>query len=192
MRFKDFLSEVRNLRKLSEGWRGEVYRGVWKGKDIAIKVAKDKSVEEAIRKEARILELLLGMEEFPQILFKGEDFFAYRFIDGVPFAKAKLSPREKKEVIIKLLELAYRLDNMGISKDEFGRLDKNVLIGDGNKVYLIDFERGKIGGRATNVTQFLQFLVRERLLSLKEAVELGKEYTRSREEVFKKLLYKLK
>ncbi len=192
MRFGEFSKNIKNLKKLAEGWRGVVYVGEWEGKKVAVKVAKKPQVEEAIRKEAKILERLKGLRGFPQIILSGEDFFIYEFIEGVPLRKAKLSPQEERKVLNRLLELAYLLDSMGIGKDEFGRLDKNVLVGEKGEVYLIDFERGKLSDRPTNLTQYLQFLVRKGILTREEAIELGRRYLKDREGVYEEVSAKLK
>ncbi len=192
MRFKEFSKELTELREIGKGWRGRVYRAEWKGQDIAIKVAKHKEVERAIRKEAEILSILRGMKEFPQLLLSGEDFLAYRFIEGVPLSRAGLSPDEELKVLKKVLEIAYKLDMMGINKDEFTRIDKNVLIDSLHRVYLIDFERGKFSKRPSNLTQYMQFLVRKGVLPREEAIRLGKAYPRNKGEVFRTLLSKLK
>jgi putative serine/threonine protein kinase len=192
VKFSEFKKEVSGLKKLSEGWRGVVYTGVWKGQKVSLKVAKSEELIKAIQKEADILERLKGLKGFPQLLLKGEDFFLYRYIEGVPFRKAELSPEEERRVWRRLLELAYLLDELGISRDEFAHLDKNVLIGEGGEVYVLDFERGKFSERPTNVTQFIQFLRRKGLLSMEEAIELGRGYGKKRREVFDKLMAKLK
>jgi len=79
--FEEFRREVEDLKKIGEGWRGVVYRGKWKGEVIALKVAKRKEALQAIRKEGEILEKLRGIDGFPQILVRGVDFVAYRFIE---------------------------------------------------------------------------------------------------------------
>jgi len=192
MKFEDFREEVEDLRRLSEGWRGVVYRGRWRGEEVSIKVARSEEVVEAIRKEARILERLKGVEGFPQIITKGEDFFVYRFIEGEPFGRLKLSSEEEKRILRDVLKAAYELDRMGIRRDEFANIDKNVLVGRDGKVYILDFERGSLGGRASNLTQFLQLLVRKGYLGLEEAKELGRRYSKSKEEVFEEVLGRLK
>jgi len=192
LRFEEFKKEVEDLEKIAEGWRGVVYRGRWKGKDIAIKVAKSSDVIKAIQKEAEILEKLKGIENFPQIILSGEDFFAYHFIEGVPFRKAGLNPEEEKEVLKKLLEIAYLLDTLGIKRDEFANVGKNVLIDKNREVYVLDFERGSFAKRPSNLTQFMQLLVRKGYLDREEAIRLGKKYMKEREEVFEELLSKLK
>ncbi len=192
MRFRDFKEEVEELSKLSEGWRGVIYTGLWRGLKVSIKVARGPDVIEAIRKEAKILERLRGMDSFPCILLAGEDFFVYRFIEGVPYRRAALSQEEERRVLRRLLEIAFNLDNLGISRDEFSNIDKNVLIGEDREVYVLDFERGGFKERPSNLTQFLQHLVRRGYLNLEEAVSLGKRYRRDREDVFRELLERLK
>jgi len=192
MKFGEFRKEVKNLTKFAEGWRGVIYTGEWKDEKVAIKVAKHKNVIRAIQKEAEILEKLKGLDSFPQILFKGKDFFVYRFIEGILLRKAELKPEEEKRVYRKILEIAYMLDSMGIKRDEFGKIDKNVLIGKGGKVYVLDFERGGRAKRPSNLTQFLQLLVRKGYLEREKAIELGRKYMKDREWVYKEVLSKLK
>lgn len=191
MKFSEFKREVSNLRKLAEGWRGVVYTGEWKGRKVSVKVAKNEQVVKAIQREADILERLKGMREFPQILFRGEDFFVYEFIEGKPLGKLNLSPEEERRVLKRLLELAYRLDSMGISRDEFANLYKNVLLDERGNVYVLDFERGKLSKRPSNLTQFLQLLRRRGYITRDEAVELGRRYMRDRDGVFRELMAKL-
>ncbi|WP_461829509.1 hypothetical protein [Aquifex sp.] len=183
MRFEEFKREVENLRELAEGWRGRIYRGVWKGEDVAIKVAKSPDKVKAIQKEAEILERLKGLEGFPQILFKGEDFFVYRFIEGRTFGELKPEGEERKRILREVLEKAYLLDKLGIHRDEFANIHKNVLIDEEGRVYVIDFDRGVFKENPSNVRQFLQLLRREGFISQEEAIRLGKLYEENREAV---------
>ncbi len=192
VRFKDFIREVDHLEEIGRGWRGIVYKGRWRGKDVAIKVARRPEVEEAIRREASLLEALKGREGYPQILTKGEDFFAYEFIEGKRLKDLKLSRDEKRRVYLYLLEKAHELDLLGINRDEFGYVDKNVLIDEEGRIYIIDFDRGSFSKKPSNLTQFLQILVREGFLSMEEAVELGKRYRKDMEGVFKEVKERLK
>ncbi len=183
MRFEEFKEEVESLREIAEGWRGRVYRGKWKGEDVAIKVAKSPEKIKAIQKEAEILERLKGLEGFPQILFKGEDFFVYRFIEGKTFGELKPQGEERKRILREVLEKAYLLDKLGIHRDEFANIHKNVLIDEKGRVFVIDFDRGVFKENPSNVRQFLQLLKREGFISQEEAIRLGKLYKENREAV---------
>jgi putative serine/threonine protein kinase len=57
----------------------------------------------------------------------------YEFIDGVPIEKLSLSPEEKLSLYMQVLEIAYLLDSLRINRDEFARLDKNLLVRKGQK-----------------------------------------------------------
>lgn len=188
MKFEELKKHLKGLEFISKGWRSYVYRALCGDKEVAIKVAKDKHLQKAIRKEADILQRLKGMKSFPQILMKGEDFFMYEFIRGIPFEKCTLEETKKIKVFLRTLELAYLLDSMCISKDEFHRLDKNLLVGEDGNVYLIDFERGKIScKRKTNLPQLIQLFVREGHLPLDKAIDLGRSYREKPEDVFHEL-----
>ncbi|MEJ5338883.1 MAG: hypothetical protein ACK42C_03610 [Aquificaceae bacterium] len=178
MRFEEFRAEVEGLELFNRGWRGYIYRGVWKGERVAIKVARDRERVYAIKKECEILRRLLGMKGFPQLLYCGEEFIVYTFIEGVPIEKKKLTIQEKVDIYLRILELIKILDSLGINKEELQRLDKNTLIGEDGNVYLLDFERGSPEAKKLhNLTQFLQLLVREGFLQRERAKELGMRYS---------------
>jgi len=183
MKFSEFTREVEGLEGFAEGWRGKVFVGKWKGKKVAIKVAKAPDKVKAIQKEAEILEKLKGIKGFPQILFKGEDFFVYEFIEGKPFGKVQVSEEQKKKLLRDVLEKAYLLDKLGINRDEFSNIYKNVLVNEKGEVFVIDFDRGTFKSNPSNVRQFLQLLKREGYVTQEEAVELGKRYKENPEKV---------
>jgi len=187
MKFSEFIREVRDIKEIAEGWRGKVYVGYWNGKKVAVKVAKAPDKVKAIQKEAEILERLKGIEGFPQVLFKGEDFFVYEFIEGKPFGKLKVSQEEKKKLLREVLEKAYLLDKLGINRDEFSNIYKNVLVNEKGEVFVIDFDRGTFKKNPSNVRQFLQLLKREGFITQEEAIELGKKYKESPERVIEEI-----
>ena len=188
MKFEEIRKNIQELILIGEGWRGIVYRGKYQGLDLAFKVARSKEQEHAIRKEGKILERLLGIHGFPQIVLSGDDFIAYKFIEGKPFRKVELSKDEKLRVYLQVLRMAYMLDRMGINRDEFQNIEKNLVIGEDKTVYLLDFERGSLNAKKPhNLPQFMQLLVREGILERSRAIELGKVYKERMEEVFREL-----
>ncbi len=191
MRFEEFRNKLENFSLYAEGWRSYIYVGLWREEKVSVKVAKSKNVVKAIQREADILEYLKGLEGFPYILFRGDDFFVYRFIEGTPYGRLGASGEEEKRILRKVLELAFILDEKGINRDEFSRIDKNVIVSEDGGVYILDFERGGFSKRPSNVTQFLQLLRRKGFLTHKESIELGKMYGKGKEEVFKRIMAKL-
>lgn len=179
MKFETLREQLEEIEFLSKGWRGIVYKARWRGKQVAIKVAKEKEKEYAIRKEGEILKILKGHKGFPKILLVGEDFIMYEFIEGNPIEKVSLSREEKALVYLKILDLIKVLDILGINKEELSCLDKNTLIDKEMNVYLLDFERGSARVKKRhNLSQFLQLLVREGYISMEKAIEIGKRYSK--------------
>jgi putative serine/threonine protein kinase len=185
------LKERFKLQKFAEGYRGEIYIFTHGGKKLAVKKPQEKRLVKTFQKEAQILSFLKekGVKFVPQIEFYGRDYFIYRFIEGEPFKKIWKSadaPRRKR-LLKKMLLAAYVLDCLGVFKNEFQRPFTNVLVS-GRKLYLLDFERGKLGKRWKNLPQLLQFLMAVDVLNREETISLGKEYKNNPRGVLKRTL----
>lgn len=182
--------EVKNLKPFAKGWRGLIFVGEYEGLKVAVKLAKGRDKVRAINKEADILQKLKGIEYFPQLVLRGDGYLGYKFIEGETFGKfLKGAGRiQRLQAYRQILEAAYILDGMGINRDEFSNLYKNVLIDGKGKVYVLDFERGAFKDRPTNLTQLLQLFVREGLIPLERAVELGKDYRNNPQGVYNEIL----
>jgi len=193
MKFEEF-KKLKNLEKFAEGYRGIIYTYTENGEKFAVKVPSEEKLIKTFQKEANILTFLnrKGVKFVPQVVFVGEDFFVYRFLEGIPFKKLQkeLNRNSLLYYLKKILLAAYCLDRLGVFKDEFQRPFTNVLI-NGKKVYLLDFERGLPNKHWKNVPQFLQFLVAVKVLTREEAVQFGREYKRNPKAVIKRLLKKL-
>lgn len=192
-RFENF-KELFNPSLFAEGYRGLIYTFTLNGEKYAVKTPQEEKLIPTFQKEARILEYLksCGVSFVPQLVFAGEDYFIYRFIEGEPFKKIQkqLTPEKFRYFLRKLLVAAYLLDKLGVFKNEFQRPFTNVLIKDKN-LYLIDFERGQLNKYWKNVPQYLQYLIAVGVLNKEEAIHLGKFYKQHPEQVVKETLKKL-
>jgi len=89
------------------------------------------------------------------------------------------------------------LDRLKISKDEFHRPYKNVLVDSKNRIYLIDFERAKFTDYPQNITQLVQFVITGgnkffKDIEKEKLIELAKLYKKNQDEKnFEKILYYL-
>ena len=193
MRFDDIKDKIENLKLIGKGWRGRVYRGVYKGEDLAFKVASDPHFIPNIQKEGKILKIVNKEGIGGKLFLIGEDFIAYRFIEGKPL-KEVINEKNGKIIISKLLKKARKLDELGINKEEFHRPYKNVLVDQNLNVYLIDFERSKMGKNIQNVNQLLQFILNEGYRYLPpfdkdKLIELARDYKKNKtQQNFKKIL----
>ncbi len=182
---------IKNPVKIDEGWRGVIYAGEYKGKKVSLKVAKSEENVKALNKESEILEILKGKRGFPQLIERGNGYFIYEFIEGVPFKNVK-DKSIVKEVLKRLINIARFLDVSGINHGELNNIEKNVLVNvkDSNiDVYLLDFDRGGFSKKTHNVSQLIQVLRKHGILSFEETIKFGKEYFKEPEKVVKELKY---
>ncbi len=192
LNFEDIKKDIKELKKIGEGWRGIVYSGYLDGEKLAFKVPSNPLHIPAIQKEGMILEEVNKKGIGGQLVLKGNDFIAYKFIEGKHF-KDVVNKENAKRIFSQILNQARELDKLGISKDEMHRPHKNVLVDKDLNVYLIDFERAKKTENIQNVTQFIQYLISGGsnyypVEDKKKLIELAKEYKKNMtEENFKKI-----
>jgi putative serine/threonine protein kinase len=190
MRFEEF-KKLKRLEKFAEGYRGVIYTYTEDGRRYAVKVPSEEKLIKTFQKEAKILDFLnrKGVNFVPRLTFVGEDFFVYRFIEGIPFKKIQreLDENQKRYYLRKILLSAYILDCLGVFKDEFQRPFTNVLV-NGKKVFLLDFERGLLNKKWKNVPQYLQFLTAVGVLDRETAISLGREYKKNPKGVVKRII----
>ncbi len=176
-KFKDLEKELKNIEIIGKGWRGRVYKANFEGQIIAIKVPNKKEHLNALKKEGEILEIVNQHGIGGKLLFKGEDFIAYKYIDGIHL-EDYLNEKNYKNITYQLFEQARILDKIGINKDEMQRPLKNALVDKHENVVLIDFERAVFSKKPSNITQLLQFVMRNQYFSVdkEKLIYLGKEY----------------
>ena len=166
--------ESLELRK-ERGKHSEVYLI----KKYAIKIFKEKYKYNFL-KEVKFLRLLQPFRFVPEIYYV--DFDQLRIvmkrIEG-----RRISELIDVNVVRQCIDYCFILDVMKIQKEEMNHPDKHILIA--NRVYFIDFERGRFKDRPSNLTQFCNYLRRR-------GVELDKrlmiEYKRNpNAEIFGKI-----
>lgn len=156
---------VTNIAPFMHGKRGTIFTGDFEGKKIAIKEQRSTTTS-TIEIEARLLQDL-KLDFGPQVLFRGKNYFAYDFIEGVFFpAWLESASKENALTAIKLIyDYMFYLDEIGYNKEEMHHPFKHIIMSK-NKPYLVDFERCRASEKVHNVTQFTQYVV-----SLREVLE---------------------
>jgi release factor glutamine methyltransferase len=152
---------LKNVYYLTKGHRGIIFTGIdGGGRKIAVK--SELSTSEAIGRIENEIMILKKINKYgigPKILFHGEKYFAYEFIEGeriIDFIKAN-SKDKIIEVVLKVVDQLIILDKLGISKEEMHHPVKHILVG--KEVVMIDFERAHHTQKPQNITQFCQFLI---------------------------------
>ena len=168
------LSEVYYLTK---GHRGIIFTGKDKGgRKITVKSELPSSQAIGrIENEITILNKINKSGIGPTILFHGEKYFAYEYIDGlrvIDYIKAN----SKKKVIgmlLNVIDQLFKLDELRISKEEMHHPVKHILIG--KRVVMIDFERAHHTPKPQNITQFCQFLIELTGVFMEKGIVIDKD-----------------
>jgi putative serine/threonine protein kinase len=177
------------MELIAKGKRSYVYLSKQRGKKIAFKVVIDKKrTKNVIKNEKEFLKLVNKEGIGPKFISSGKDFVSYYYIDGIRILDF-IKIADKKSIIKILgdvLKQCYKLDKMGLSKEELHKPVKHILISN-KKPVMIDFERSHYSNNPKNVSQFCQFLTSN---SLKEILST-KNISINKEEMINKIkIYK--
>ena len=158
---------IRDIQKLTKGHRGVIYTGYYNHAKVAIKTKnpESKAVGRMIN-EARWLKLLNRQQIGPEIFAHQEDFFIYKFIEGVFFPEFIINATkpEAKKVIIDVFNQCYKMDELKINKEEMQNPYKHIIVGE--KTTLLDFERAHKTEKPHNANQFCQYITSSRISSI--------------------------
>ena len=164
---------LENIYYFTRGKRGTIYTATLdkstqtkshfatkKVQKVAIKVAID--YPEKIEREANTLKLLYKERIGSKVLFTGNGYFAYPFIEG-EYILDWIRTHNKKEIISVLHDILHQcriIDKMGMTKEEMHHPLKHIIIDFLNKAHFIDFERCTRTDKPKNVTQCVEFICR--------------------------------
>ncbi len=130
---------------------------------VGIKVKrKESQAIERIKNEARWLKILNKEGIGPNLLFSGDKYLVYRFVEG-EFILDWIKDKDKKltlTILIEILEQCFTLDKLRVNKEEMHHPLKHIIIDKFNRPTLLDFERCSKTDKPKNVTQFIEFICR--------------------------------
>ncbi|MBW2990696.1 hypothetical protein KY348_03260 [Candidatus Woesearchaeota archaeon] len=145
----------------AKGKRGIIY----KQGNICIKEKNPRSAVDTLKNEAKYLQILNKKSIGPKFI-KYENKKLYReFVEGIRIKEFLENEKNKKKIVSVLkqvLEQCRKMDLLGINKQELTNPYKDILITKQNKAVMIDFERCKKTKKPKNVTQFLQYIARNK------------------------------
>lgn len=177
---------IKNIELFAHGQRGLIFVGSLGSKKLAIKTKYPKSeAVGVIENEAKFLTLLNKHKIGPKLLFFTKEYFAYDFVPGDfihLFLEQEKSKAKIKKVLKIVLKQCFVMDKLGINKEEMHNPYKHVIVG--KKITLLDFERCSYSQKLHNVTQFMQYVLRNRHLlaekgykiDMDKMIRLGREY----------------
>ncbi len=192
---------VENISYLAHGKRGDVFVGEldksklvkshFPSKPDIVKVAikiqrKESRAMNRIENEIYWLKILNKKSIGPKIFFSGTDFFVCEFVEGqlVLDWVQNSSKQETKKLLLTILEQCYKMDQLGVNKEEMHHPFKHIIIDKNNSPVMIDFERCSRTEKPKNITQFVEFISRlkkelekkEISVDIKQLRNLSQEY----------------
>ena len=177
------------MKKIDEGWHSEIFLTE---KGTIIKKFKDKLYKN-YEKEKYFLGFLGNYGFVPRMISYDDKNLEIEmeYIDGKKFEDLDLE--EKIKYLDKIMDILFLLDRLKIEKEEMRRPYQHIIIKD-NKIYLIDWERARLKKNPSNLTQFIQYLIDDRIIDIDlELINLLREYKRFySEETFNKIKEKIK
>jgi release factor glutamine methyltransferase len=179
---------VTNITFVASGKHGVVFKGEFEGQVVGMKIKNEDSAAPAmIVREVANLKRVNAIDVGPKYICHADDYIMYEFAEGTVwrdwYPTAEFA--SVKAVLVDVLEQCKRMDEIGFEKTEMTNPYKHIIVS--SSPIMIDFERGKLSSSPSNVTQFLQYLVRPEMheiltsngvsLSSEDVIRLGKYYT---------------
>lgn len=163
--------QLSRLKYFSKGKRSKVYTAFYKNKKVIVKYTK------RVKTEVKWLKFLKKLNFVPKLIYHDEEKLVYYFIDGITIEEY-LKKKNIKPVLKQILRQCYELDKLKINKLELTNPYKHILIKN-SKAKMIDFERCYKTLKPKNVTQFVEYLMRKRIIK-RNIIPILKEYKKSR------------
>jgi len=196
--FRKYLEQkkITRLTKLTHGHRGFIHTGYLKNstddfeKKVAIKSQRnDVAAMGTVNNEITQLKVLNSVNIGPKLLFSGDNFFVYEFVEG-KFIIPSIETSCKKNIFLILnnvFEQMFVLDSKNLNKEEMHNPVKHVIVKPDCSITLLDFERCKYNIKVHNVTQFCQFissvklsevlLLKDIIFDKDKLIDLAREYS---------------
>src|SRR5438132_1060130 len=149
---------IGKLSVLGKGVVGLVVAGVANGGRIAVKIRRVDSRRRSMLHEAEMMRAANKAGIGPECLGSSEDVLEMQFLDGqrLPIWISSLKGRGRKArvkaTIKTLLRQCVRLDAYGLDHGELSRAHKNVLVSEGDRPWILDYESASLMRRVNNFT----------------------------------------
>jgi putative serine/threonine protein kinase len=169
-----------NVSVLGKGYVGIVVIAHTKTDRDALKIRRMDADRGGMDREASMLSKANSVGVGPRLIRVGHDFLLMQYIEGslLPKWVANLSGRGTKrrirQVLRKVLEQCFRLDEVGLDHGELSRAPKHVIVDAADKPYVLDFETASTARRVSNVTAICQYLFLGSQLAKDLSRKLGK------------------
>jgi len=156
---------IGRVKVLGKGCVGIVIKSRMGRKVVAVKVRRTDANRLDMDHEARMLRLANTVGVGPKLLAQSKNFLVMEFINGIPLHRwVTLLPksgckRRVRNVLTRLLDECFSLDQIGLDHGELSEAPKNVLVDGDDRPRIVDFESASNQRRPSNVTSIAQYLL---------------------------------
>lgn len=162
----EFTGEKRafDVPVLGKGCVGIVVAAQTDKEKIALKIRRTDAGRAGMQREAEMLRRANAVGVGPNLLNATGNFLLMEFIEGklLPRWIEELGGRGAKarmrRVHQAILEQCWGLDEAGLDHGELSRAPKHIIVGEGDRPRIVDFETASVARRVSNVTSICQYL----------------------------------
>jgi len=151
------------LPVLGVGYCGLVMAGIWRGREVAIKLRRSSCQQANLNEEARILRQANLLHIGPQLYSQKDDLLVMERLQGQPLASwlqhlSESDAPELTRVLQRLLCQGFDLDQAGIDHGALRCAAEHAFI-EGERLTIIDFSHSSTSRRPNNVTSLVSGLL---------------------------------
>jgi len=172
----------------------------------ALKIRRIDSDRSTMEHEAEMLRIANSVGAGPKLHTASKNFLLMDYVEGTLFPswvntlKGKGKKRSLQSTVLKILEICFKLDKVGLDHGELSRAPKHVIVTAEGKPILVDFETASIKRKPSNLTSICQYLfigsqVSKRVrkivgeINIRSLIEALREYKQEiSEERFRRIL----
>ncbi len=150
---------------LGKGCVGIVVIAHTSSQRAALKIRRIDADRKEMSHEGEMLQKANSIKIGPKLVGVSDNFLLMQLIEGPHFPEWAQTINQKeaktriREVIKKVLNQCYRLDQLGLDHGELSNASKHIIVDSNDNPYLIDFETSSINRKVSNVTCVCQYLL---------------------------------
>ncbi len=152
---------IKGLPVLGKGHTGVVLAVKTKNGAAALKIRRVDADRSSFRREAEMLRIANEASVGPRLIGASDNLILMELVEGQYLTEwlsnPGFDPGVVKRILRRLLDMARRLDLIGLDHGELSRAHRHILIA-GEKPVILDFESSSIHRRASNITSLIQYL----------------------------------
>jgi putative serine/threonine protein kinase len=154
-------AQASNIPVLGKGYVGVVVVAYLHGEKIALKMRRIDADRESLEQEAELIKKANNVDVAPKFIAVSKNFLLMQLVDGDLLEDWLVTHKDKadvKRVLVDILEQCWRLDQAGLDHGEISKAIKHLLVGKGDKAFIVDFETASLMRKVANVNAVGQYL----------------------------------